>query len=508
MRRAYPTGAGPLPPSCRVCELIYRQRPSQSAKRPFITLRPGRHLAKVSQDGPTTSVATRLLTASSSCLKVKRASGLQSLGDTQARFARSAVSARPSSSPGNRRLEQQRAQEQQAQEQPDPADLIELVAAVDRVTKAFMAQQGIPSEGMTLTSLRACAHQADVKSVLEAPSEHSAEVDGLESQFADVASDLLDLDSNGRTAENVTAPPTSTTATTTTTQSGSPLRPEDVVDKISEAAYAIITHPAVVITPPVLEVYVALQARLGKPETLPQILDLFATKPRPRLVSGSIRYTERNPHKIENAVEYKVAEIALDAAVKAKNLDAAIGIVEHTYATKASQRSKLVKKALLPVSVFGITPVVAYLVATNLSRMQDSMDQTTATNMTFVGILAYIGFTATIGIVATATANDQMKRVTWAPGTPLAQRWIREEERAAFDKIACSFGFSEVYRYGEEEGRDSESHGSWVKNGWNLDEPVCPQTLARSTGFTETSLVTSGPGASWPYASWPYFPYR
>ncbi|KAK3336005.1 hypothetical protein B0T19DRAFT_436819 [Cercophora scortea] len=450
MRRAYPTGAGPLPPSCRVCELIYRQRPSQSAKRPFVTLRPGRHLAKISQDGPTTSVATRLLTASSSCLKVKRTPGLQTIGDPQARFAKSAVSARSSSPPANQPLEQQ------SQQQPDPADLIELVTAVDRVTKAFMAQQGIPSEQMTLTSLLACDHQAGVKLLLEPPKEHSATAARPESPSTEsFYSHLLDLDDSDKEAGNPTAASTTTTATTTaTTKSDSPLQPQDVVDKISEAAYAIITHPAVVITPQVLEVYVALQARLGKPESLPQILDLFATKPRPRLVSGSVRYTERNPHKIENAVEHQVADAALDAAIKAQNLDAAIGIVEHTYATKAFQRSKVLKKALLPVSLLGVTPVVAYMLSTNLAQMQDSMDQATATNMTFVGILAYLGFTATIGIVATATANDQMKRVTWGRGMPLMQRMIREEERAAFDKIACSFGFSEEYRYGEEEGKE------------------------------------------------------
>jgi hypothetical protein len=65
-----------------------------------------------------------------------------------------------------------------------------------------------------------------------------------------------------------------------------------------------------------------------------------------------------------------------------------------------------------------------------------------------------VGFTATIGMVAHFTANDQMKRVTWASGTPLRHRWLYEDERAALDKIACSFGFSEEHRYGEEEGED------------------------------------------------------
>ncbi|KXX80087.1 hypothetical protein MMYC01_202855 [Madurella mycetomatis] len=222
----------------------------------------------------------------------------------------------------------------------------------------------------------------------------------------------------------------------------------------TNAAYAIVTHPNVVITRNVLAEYVGLQARLGRPQTLPQVLALYASKPKPKLVSGTVRYVERNPNKAENAVDRAVADMALDAAIEAKDLEATIGILENTYAAKAFIRSKLVNKALLPAATVAATPLALYLVATELAQLQYSLEPTTATNMAFVGVLCYVGFTASIGAVAFFTSNDQMKRVTWQLGTPLRHRWLYEDERAALDKIASSFGFSEEHRYGEEEGEE------------------------------------------------------
>ncbi|KAA8566987.1 hypothetical protein EYC84_010078 [Monilinia fructicola] len=101
---------------------------------------------------------------------------------------------------------------------------------------------------------------------------------------------------------------------------------------------------------------------------------------------------------------------------------------------------------------------------------QNTMEPGMATNIAFAGILAYMGFTATIGVVAVTTANDQMDRVTWAPGMPLRERWVREEERAAIDKVAGSWGFHEKWRRGEEEGKDWDRLRLWIGNkGMLLD---------------------------------------
>ncbi len=61
---------------------------------------------------------------------------------------------------------------------------------------------------------------------------------------------------------------------------------------------------------------------------------------------------------------------------------------------------------------------------------------------------------------AITTTNDHMERVTWAPGIPLRERWLREEERAAVDKVAISWGFKGG-RQGEEQGVEWEGLREW-----------------------------------------------
>jgi len=90
------------------------------------------------------------------------------------------------------------------------------------------------------------------------------------------------------------------------------------------------------------------------------------------------------------------------------------------------------------------------------------MDQASATGIAFAAILAYVAFTGTIGVVVVTTANDQMRRVTWLPGMPLRQRWLREEERAALDKVACAFGFQEQHRWGEENGPEFQALRNYI----------------------------------------------
>ena len=67
-----------------------------------------------------------------------------------------------------------------------------------------------------------------------------------------------------------------------------------------------------------------------------------------------------------------------------------------------------------------------------------------------------------IGFVAVTTANDQMDRVTWATGMPLRERWLREEERAAIDRVAGAWGFKERWKRGEEVGEEWEALREWT----------------------------------------------
>ncbi|KAI0152149.1 hypothetical protein F4776DRAFT_14572 [Hypoxylon sp. NC0597] len=324
-----------------------------------------------------------------------------------------------------------------------------MMTYIERGKSKVLSNRRIPPEADVSAALQACLVVADyiMDDTVQPQIAH------MVNEFDTTAAELLSLDNTNNTPSSKSPEPTIASITAQVKQ---------IIDKISDTAYTVIAHPPVFITPDLLEKYVDVQARLGKPETLPQVFQMYASKPMPRETAGSISYTKQNPNKVANAIDPKVIEKALDTAIEARNLDAAVGIIENSYATKAFIRNKLLRQGLLPAGTFAATPLAAYVLATNFSDFQNAMDSATATNVAFAGILAYVGFTASIGIVALTTANDQMKRVTWAPGIPLRMRWIREEERAALDKIACAWGFREKWRQGEEEGPDWDALREYI----------------------------------------------
>lgn len=243
-------------------------------------------------------------------------------------------------------------------------------------------------------------------------------------------------------------------------------------DNVSSIAYNIITDPKVFITPALLATYLCTQSILGRPESFAQIFDLYASKPIPQPGSRPIKYKHANPNRASSAVPLVLAHSALTAAIEAKDLPLCLSIIETSVCTKAYKRSKVLRRALLPFSGLALAPAAAYVLAAQLAQYQHSMDHQMATNMAFVGIVAYVGFTATIGVVAIATANDQMDRITWAMGTPLRERWLREEERALVDRVAGAWGFQDENKRGEEEGGEWEALREWaLMRGMVLDKP-------------------------------------
>lgn len=243
-----------------------------------------------------------------------------------------------------------------------------------------------------------------------------------------------------------------------------------IADEISKMAFTVVKHPSIFITPKALEVYTAIQSSLGIPKTFPEVFTMYANKPIPEEGSNPVKYRRQNPNKVENAVPAAVANRALQTAIYAKQLVIAMDIIDSTYTKKAFLRNKFARQGLLPAVALAAAPVAAYTVASQLAILQTTMDSAMATNVAFAGILAYVGFTATIGVVAVTTANDQMDRVTWAQGMPLRERWIREDERAAIDRVAGAWGFRETWRRGEEEGEDWENLREWIgRRGMILD---------------------------------------
>lgn len=235
-----------------------------------------------------------------------------------------------------------------------------------------------------------------------------------------------------------------------------------IAKQVSNIAYSIMTDPKVFITSAILGSYVRTQSLLGFPKTIPQVFILYAFKPVPRPDKSSIRYTTSNPNKPSSAIPFVTANAGLSTAIEARDLPVCFDIINTSVCTTAFRRSKIIRRLTLPFTAFALSPVAAYALASQMSVYQNTLDPSVATTIAFSGILAYIFFTATIGMVAVATANDQMDRITWAIGTPLRERWLREEERALIDRVAGAWGFQDRLKRGEEEGSDWEALREWV----------------------------------------------
>jgi hypothetical protein len=327
------------------------------------------------------------------------------------------------------------------------AELEKALEEVKTTANALLSQEKVPSEADTNYTLGQCEVLAKLL-VFDPPTASLDRKDGATSA-------LLSLDDSSAKKVPIHKLPPAL---------------QRMIDELSSLAYSIIKYPSVFITPAALETYVEVQAILGKSQTFPEVFHLYGSKPVPQEGSSPIRYSQQNPNKVANAIPFPVADRALQTAINAKQLVVAMDIIEAAYTTKAFKRAKFVRKGLLPATGLAVAPVAAYTIASQLAILQTTMDSAMATNVAFAGILAYVGFTATIGVVAVTTANDQMDRVTWAPGVPLRERWMREEERAAIDKVAGAWGFRESWRRGEEEGEDWDALREWIgRKGMMLD---------------------------------------
>lgn len=336
-------------------------------------------------------------------------------------------------------------------QQPNIRNIIQGDLATARQLRDRALTEPIPSEEGICEFLRYCKALAET---LTNPEQGSS----ASEKSNTAASALLSLDES-RTAKTQQAQQ----SLNATIQSAS--------NELSKLAYELLLRKTVFISPEVLHDYVELQAVLGKPETLPEVLTLYSTKPYPLQDSNPVRYQTPNPDAPKSAVAPKTASRALDVAIQARDLNIAMEIVDKTYSMKAFHRAKFIREAMLPLGAISLLPGVAYVIAMKYGEYQTIVDPQQATNVATIGIMCYLGFTGTIGWVALATANDQMVRVTWALGMPLRYRWIREDERAAIDRIAQAWGFKEPWRRGEEEGEEWEILREWIgAKGMVLDK--------------------------------------
>ncbi|KAI5466362.1 hypothetical protein BGZ63DRAFT_411675 [Mariannaea sp. PMI_226] len=307
----------------------------------------------------------------------------------------------------------------------------QLANAVENARDKFLSVDGIPAKQLTSAALETCLKAAEALQPL---------VRRAEAQVKASTSKLRSLGA-GRGGSSPSID----------------VELRDSVNRISYSAYAIITQPNVEITPEFLELYVIIQAALGRSDSLPTVLELFATKPQPVVKNGVIQYVRRNPNAAVRAIEPDVADMALQTAIDSKNLDSALGIVEASFSLPAFKRQKLLKHSTAPALALTTLPFGIFgLASAYAAYWQNTMDITTATGLGVAGISGYFLVVGSMGLIAKLSNKDQMRRVTWAPGTPLRYRWLREEERAAMDKIACAWGFKEPWRHGEETGPEWE----------------------------------------------------
>jgi hypothetical protein len=233
------------------------------------------------------------------------------------------------------------------------------------------------------------------------------------------------------------------------------------IDLLSTLAYKIITFPPVFITKPILDSYISAQAALQRPNTFPDVFELYATKPVPVPNSSPIQYKIPSKNASTQAIPHEVADKALTAAIESADLHLALSVIETSFATPAFRKNKFMTKALPGVGTLALAPLAALALATQLPAVSNAADPTQLVTIASLSIITYVGAATTLGFVAITTRNDQMERVTWVTGQPLRDRWLREEERAGLDKLAMAWGFKEVSRRGEEEGVDWEELKEW-----------------------------------------------
>lgn len=360
---------------------------------------------------------------------------------------------------------------------PHQEDLISISTLHENIQKEILDKRSPPSETEVLLALQACQNYVTLQ--LEAASNVSADTTPTSALLS------LDDDRIKQVAQRLpsSVPPSSPPYKVSSLSTARlPVEPLETVaassekklpgnfDPLTDIAYKIVSHPSVFLTTRILTSYVSLQSLICDPSPIPAVFSLYANKPFTPPGSSKILYP--NPRQAKYAIPSSTASAALGAAIGVKDMSLCLDIIDTSYSAPAFQRSKIVRRAT-PVAVAScLFPVAVYALADSLAQYQDEVDHSLAVKYAFAGMLAYVCFTGSIGMVALMTSNDQMVRVTWIAGTPLRQRWLREEERAALDRVAQAWGFEEPNKRGFEEGDEWELLREVAnRKGMYLDNP-------------------------------------
>lgn len=360
-----------------------------------------------------------------------------------------------------------------------PDDLETALRRIEQDSASIRKTNSVPSNESVVQLLQRCREVASAlvsreqavsgTSTDEATSNATSSLLDLEENAGSNSNNSSSSSNNANNSENRTIlqnQPRRRTATTGLT--GPELR---LANNISRTATNLLKDDKVFITPEALSCYTDTQTLLKNADNFPTIFHLYAHKPIPEENTSPVKYLKPNPKGINSAVPADIANKALDVAIDQKNLPLVLDIIDTTFCTTAFYRAKLFKKAAVPLGGLAAVPAASYAIASWASSLQNTMDPSTATGIALAAILTYVGGTSSMGVLAIVTANDQMERVVWMPGMPLRQRWLREEERAALDKVAVAWGFRNPWMRGEEEGEEWDNLHEFIgMRGMILDK--------------------------------------
>ena len=227
--------------------------------------------------------------------------------------------------------------------------------------------------------------------------------------------------------------------------------------EISNVAFAIAKDPKVFINPAILRLYTSVQILLQRPATLPEVFALYAHKPAPNPGTSPVTYRKARPNAPDAAIPMDVADAALEAAMRAQDMNLCLDVLEQTVARPAFRRRKFVAYAAVPTASLAVIPYGFWHAGAWLAQYQHTMPPWEARGYFFLGLTTWFYLTMGFGGMAALGRNSRIDRVTWEQGTLFHVRWMREEERWFLDRIANHWGFKDRRRRGEEEGPEWEA---------------------------------------------------
>lgn len=269
---------------------------------------------------------------------------------------------------------------------------------------------------------------------------------------SDLLGDLSEAPKPSSFQPSASKPETSTSAPNNTTTTDH----ESHAFHLAKTLYTLLEDPKLYISEPILTSYVTTLCTLHLPQYLPKIFHLYAHKPIPKPSSHPISYRTPWSRAPKYGVPPALVTLAMETAIAAKDMPLCISIIDTTVATPAFQSAKFVRRALLPLTLAGSVVPLSWSLSNSAAATQLSWDPATFFYMCIAGGTAYLGTMGALLFVTVTTWNDHHKRVRWVPGTGLATRWLREDERYWFDRVAQGWGFEDETRHGEEAGEEWE----------------------------------------------------